>query len=65
MNYKKEDSNHILMLDKDELIMLISLVHEARESLRSKAGSSDTISTVKYEGAVAFVDELNRQIMRS
>ena len=65
MNYKKENSNHIVTLDKDELIMLVSLVHEARESLRSKAETNDTISAVKYEGAVAFVDELNRQIMRS
>ena len=65
MKYKKEESKHIVELDKDELITLIALIHEARESLRFKAQSSNSISIVKYEGAVAFVDELNKLIMRA
>jgi len=65
LKYKKEESKNIVELDKDELITLIALVHEARESLRLKAESRDSLSTVKYESAVTFVDELNKLIMRA
>ena len=65
MRYRKESELHVLSLDKDELIMLIALLHEGLERIAEKKAAGDRLAATKYDGAQWFVDELNTQIMRS
>ena len=63
LNYKVEGETHRITLDKNEMLTLISLVHEGLENLKEKASISGWVESVKYDGGKRFVDDLNRSIM--
>jgi hypothetical protein len=64
MNYEVDGTYHRITLDKDEMLILISLLSEGLENLLRKAGAS-LVNTGKYNTGKIFVDDLNQRIMRS
>ena len=65
MNYKVEGGIHHIELTKNEMLILVSLVHEGLENLQRKASSNSWIEVSKYDSSKRFVDDLNQRIMRS
>lgn len=65
MYYRSVGERHELELDKNELIMLIAILHEGLESLRTKAVSGEALATMKYENASALVNALSKSIIDS
>lgn len=60
--YSRQGSSHTISLSKDELILLIALIHEGLENMKGKVDSSDLVR-MKLDAAEHFVAEFNRSIM--
>ena len=63
LDLKTADSSYMLVLDKDELITLVALVHEGLESMQQKTRAGSQLAKEKYEGAMPFVAALNKKIL--
>lgn len=62
MDYKIDGEAHVLTFDKDELILLIAIVHEGLEAIKGKESGS-VLAAGKYDSARIFVSELNNKIL--
>lgn len=65
MHYQLVGEKHILELDKNELIMLIAVLHEGLESLRTKAVSGEALAKMKFENATVLLNEISKSIIDS
>ena len=63
MNYTLEGETHRITMNKDEMLVLVSLVHEGLENLQQKAAANNWVELAKYESGKRFVDDMNRSIM--
>jgi hypothetical protein len=63
MEHEYENGIHILKLEKNEMIMLIAVIHEGLECLRKKSGDGDVLASIKYDNALMFTNNLNSKIM--
>jgi len=64
MDYEYENGIHLLKLEKNEMIMLIAVIHEGLECLRKKSGAEDVLASIKYDNALMFTNKLNSKIMK-
>ena len=65
MDYRAEGETHHITLNKDEMLVLVSLIHEGLENLQRKATTNSWVEAAKYESGKHFVDDLNRRVMSS